>query len=45
MTYESNYHLCCANENYTLLHSNSAEQIIKVVDINFTSFFALIKIN
>ncbi|HEY5562303.1 MAG TPA: transposase [Clostridiaceae bacterium] len=43
LTYENNYHLCKANENYALLNSNSAEQIIKVVDRNFKSFFALIK--
>ena len=43
LNYESNYHLCKANENYALLNSNSAQQIMKVVDRNFKSFFALIK--
>lgn len=41
--YNSNYHLCKNNENYALLNSNSAQQILKVVDRNFKSFFALIK--
>ena len=43
LNYESNYHLCKANENYAMLDSNSAQQIMKVVDRNFKSFFALIK--
>jgi putative transposase len=43
LNYESNYHLCKANENYAMLNSNSAQQIMKVVDRNFKSFFALIK--
>ncbi len=43
LSYESNYHLCKPNENYTLLNSNSAQQIMKVVDRNFKSFFALIQ--
>lgn len=42
--YNSNYHLCKDNENYAMLNSNSAQQIMKVVDRNFKSFFALIKI-
>lgn len=41
--YNSNYHLCKDNENYALLNANSAQQIIKVVDRNFKSFFALIE--
>ena len=42
--YNSNYHLCKENENFTMLNSNSAQQIMKVVDRNFKSFFALIKL-
>lgn len=42
--YNSNYHLCKENENYAMLNSNSAQQIIKVVDRNFKSFFALIEV-
>lgn len=41
LTYESNYHLCKDNENFQLLNSNMAQQILKVVDRNFRSFFAL----
>lgn len=43
LSYESNYHLCKTNENYALLNSNSAQQILKVVDRNFASFFALLQ--
>lgn len=43
LSYTSNYHLCKNNLNYSLLNANSAQQIIKVVDRNFKSFFALIK--
>jgi putative transposase len=41
LSYESNYKLCKENENYHLMNSNSAQQIMKVVDRNFKSFFAL----
>jgi putative transposase len=41
--YESNYHLSKENENYKLLNSNIAQQILKEVDGSFGSFFALIK--
>ena len=44
LSYESNYKLCKENENYTLMNSNSAQQIMKVVDRNFKSFFALIEL-
>jgi putative transposase len=43
LSYENNYHLCKINENYSMLNCNSAQQIMKVVDRNFKSFFALIK--
>lgn len=43
LTYNSNYHLCKDNENYGLMNSNSAQQIMKVADRDFESFFALIK--
>ncbi|KZL88928.1 RNA-guided endonuclease InsQ/TnpB family protein [Clostridium magnum] len=42
LNYESNYHLCKDNENYKKLNANMAQQIIKVVDRSFKSFFALI---
>jgi len=41
LSYESNYQLCKENENYHIMNSNSAQQIMKVVDRNFKSFFAL----
>ena len=44
LTYESNYHLCKENENYKTLNANMAQQIIKIVDRSFKSFFALINL-
>lgn len=43
LTYESNYHECKTNENYGLLQAGVSQQIMKVVDRNFKSFFNLIK--
>jgi IS605 OrfB family transposase len=43
LRYESNYHFCKENENYTLLNTDIAQQTLKVVDRSFRSFFALIK--
>ena len=42
MHYENAYHVCKENENYKLLGTDLAQQIMKVVDRNFKSFFALI---
>ena len=42
MRYENAYHVCKDNENYKLLGTDLAQQIMKVVDRNFKSFFALI---
>lgn len=44
LNYAKNYHLCKDNENFTLLNSNSAQQIMKVVDRNFRSFFSLVEL-
>jgi IS605 OrfB family transposase len=44
LKYESNYHLTKTNENYRLLNSNMAQQILKEVDGTFKSFFGLIKL-
>ncbi|MBU3161080.1 transposase [Clostridium frigoris] len=44
LNYFKNYHVCKTNENYELLNSNSAQQIMKVVDASFKSFFALLKL-
>lgn len=42
MRYESAYHLCKTNENYKLLNTDIAQQILKVVDRTFRSFYGLI---
>ncbi|MBP2029001.1 putative transposase [Acetoanaerobium pronyense] len=44
LKYNKNYHLCKDNENFKLLNSNSAQQIMKVVDRNFKSFFSLLNL-
>ena len=43
LTYESNYHECKTNENYALLQAGISQQIMKVVDRSFKSFFNLLK--
>ncbi|GGA57296.1 hypothetical protein [Okeania sp. KiyG1] len=43
LRYESNYHYCKDNENYQLLQTDIAQQILKVVDRSFKSFFNLIQ--
>lgn len=43
LKYESNYHECKDNENYKLIQAGVAQQILKVVDRNFKSFFQLIR--
>ena len=45
LNYAKNYHICKDNENFELLNSNSAQQIMKVVDRNFKSFFSLIQLS
>jgi len=42
LRYEAAYHVCKENENYKLLGTDLAQQIMKVVDRNFKSFYALI---
>ena len=44
LNYEKNYHLCKNSENYKLLNSNMAQQILKEVDGVFKSFFGLLKL-
>ncbi len=39
LNYEANYHVCKENENYKLLNSNIAQQILKEVDSSFRSIF------
>jgi transposase len=43
LTYESNYHECKDNENYSLLQAGVSQQTLKVVDRSFKSFFNLLK--
>ena len=43
LKYEENYHVCKENENYGLLQAGVSQQILKVVDRSFKSFFNLIK--
>ena len=43
LTYESNYHECKTNENYKMLQAGVSQQILKVADRSFKSFFNLIK--
>ncbi len=44
LNYNKNYVLCKSNENYKLLNSNMAQQILKEVDGCFKSFFGLLKL-
>ncbi|MEZ2736768.1 RNA-guided endonuclease TnpB family protein, partial [Aneurinibacillus aneurinilyticus] len=43
LKYESNYHVAKTNENYKRLQAGVSQQILKVVDRSFKSFFNLIK--
>lgn len=43
LVYKENYHFCKTNENFHLLQSNVAEQILMVADRSYKSFFARIK--
>ena len=44
LNYEKNYALLKSSENYKLLNSNMAQQILKEVDTSFKSFFGLLKL-
>ena len=44
LPYAKNYHECKENENYKLLLSNTSQQILRIVDRNFKSFFGLLKL-
>lgn len=43
LSYESNYHICKQNENYKRIQAGVSQQILRVVDRSFKSFFNLIK--
>ena len=42
LRYEENYHLCKDNENYKLLQAGVSQQILRICDRSFQSFFALL---
>lgn len=42
LTYESNCSVCNSNENYGLLQAGISQQVLKVADRNFKSFFNLL---
>lgn len=44
LNYAKNYHECKNNENYKLLLSDTSQQILRIVDRNFKSFFGLLKL-
>lgn len=44
LNYEKNYAILKFSENYKLLNSNMAQQILKEVDDSFKSFFGLLKL-
>lgn len=42
LRYTENYHLCKNNENYKLLQADVSQQILRICDRSFQSFFALL---
>jgi putative transposase len=44
LPYAKNYHECKDNENYKLLLTDTSQQILRIVDRNFKSFFGLLKL-
>jgi transposase len=44
LSYHQNYYYCKTNENYQILPSAMGQQILKVVDRSFKSFFGLLKV-
>ena len=44
LSYNKNYGLLKTSDNYKMLNSNMAEQIIREVDKNFKSFFGLLRL-
>lgn len=43
LPYENNYQECRQNENYALIQAGAAQQILRVADRSFRSFFSLLK--
>lgn len=44
ISYYENYNLCKNNENYKLIYSSTAQQILRLVDRDMQSFFHLLKL-
>ena len=44
LKYVNNYHECKHNENYGILLSDTSQQMLRLVDRDFSSFFKLLKI-
>ena len=42
LSYYENYHLCKTNENYSLLLTDTGQQILRIVDRDMKSFFSLL---
>ena len=42
LSYYANYHTCKTNENYTILLSDTSQQILRLVDRDIQSFFKLL---
>ena len=42
LSYYANYHVCKTNENYTILLSDTSQQILRLVDRDMQSFFKLL---
>ena len=42
LSYYANYHACKTNENYTILLSDTSQQILRLVDRDMQSFFKLL---
>lgn len=44
LSYYDNYHLCKTNENYHLVLTDAGQQILRIVDRDMKSFFALLRL-
>lgn len=44
LSYYENYHLCKTNENYSLLLTDTGQQILRIVDRDMKSFFAILRL-
>jgi putative transposase len=43
LNYSKNYHLCKESENYKMLLTDTGQQTLRLIERNFKSFFALLK--